>query len=85
MSATHSPKDSNQKSSRPTTINGMALAQAKTLAEKIFGQNLYKVVQPDATAFEVYVYKTADKKDIEKFKGDEDFKLFYTIFEPIKI
>lgn len=78
-------KESNQKSKRPSTINGMALAQAKTLADKIFGSHLYKVIQPDASTFEVYVYKTADKKDLEKFKGDKDFKLFYANFEPIKI
>ena len=63
----------------------MALAQAKRLAETIFGDNLYKVVQPDAATFEVYVYKTADKKDLEKFKGDKDFKLFHVTFELIKI
>lgn len=53
--------------SRNSTINGLYIAQARKIGKRYFGQNLDKVVH-NSTAFDIYIYDSVDKKELDKFQ-----------------
>lgn len=86
MANPESSTSSNNNSNRKSTIRGMALAQAKQMASKIFQEHLERVVHnTDTGTFDIHIYPTADKRDIDKFKGDPFYRIFHAPQKPIKI
>lgn len=86
MASQDSQTNSNGSSNRKSTIDGMALAQAKKMASKIFQEHFVRVEQNiQEDTFDIHIYDTADKRDIDKFKGDKSYRIFFAPNKPIKI